>query len=176
MPTRSSRASRAATPTACAVHPNDHVNRSQSSNDVFPTAIHLSAALAIAEQLLPALKELSSTISRKAADVAETVKTGRTHLMDAMPLTLGQEIGAWRTQIEDAVARLQVCRPRLHALAQGGTAVGTGSTRTRGSAPSVAALLSRQTSLDLRPAAISSRHWPRRTRPWSCPGTCARSR
>jgi fumarate hydratase class II len=134
------------------VHPNDHVNRSQSSNDVVPTVIHLSAALAISEQLLPALKELSETIGRKAADVGETVKTGRTHLMDAMPLTLGQELGAWRTQVEDAVARLQGCRPRLHTLAQGGTAVGSGINAPPQFAERTAALLSRQTGLDLRPS------------------------
>jgi len=143
------------------VHPNDDVNRSQSSNDVIPTAIHLSAALAIAEHLLPALKELSETIGRKAADVGETVKTGRTHLMDAMPLTLGQELGAWRTQIDDGIARLQSARPRLHCLAQGGTAVGTGINAPPEFAVRMAALLSRQTSLDLRPsrdlcAALSS--------------------
>ncbi len=135
-----------------AVHANDHVNRSQSSNDVFPTAMHLSAALAIAEQLLPALKELSGTIGRKAADLAEIVKTGRTHLMDAMPLTLGQELGAWRTQIEDGVARLNSCRPRLHALAQGGTAIGSGINAPPAFGARVASLLSRQTSLDLRPS------------------------
>ena len=134
------------------VHPNDHVNRSQSSNDVIPTVIHLSAALAIAEQLLPALKELAETIARKAADVGEAVKTGRTHLMDAMPLTLGQELGAWRTQVEDAVARLQSCRPRLHSLAQGGTAVGTGINAPPEFAAKFAALLSKQTGLDLRPS------------------------
>ena len=98
------------------VHPNDDVNRSQSSNDVVPTAIHLSAALAVAEQLLPALQELSETIGRKAADVGETVKTGRTHLMDAMPITLGQELGAWRTLVEDSIARIRSCWPRLHCL------------------------------------------------------------
>jgi fumarate hydratase class II len=135
-----------------AVHANDHVNRSQSSNDVFPTAMHLSAALAIAEQLLPALKELSGTIGRKAADLGEIVKTGRTHLMDAMPLTLGQELGAWRTQIEDGVARLNSCRPRLHALAQGGTAIGSGINAPPAFGARVATLLSRQTSLDLRPS------------------------
>ena len=134
------------------VHANDHVNRGQSSNDVVPTAIHLGAALALSESLLPALKELIDTINRKAGDVGETVKTGRTHLMDAMPLTLGQEMGAWRTQLEDAVTRLQGCRPRLHALAQGGTAVGTGINANPHFAPKVAALLSQQTGLDLRPA------------------------
>jgi fumarate hydratase class II len=134
------------------VHANDHVNRSQSSNDVIPTAIHLSAALAVSEALLPALKELIETIASKAGDVGEIVKTGRTHLMDAMPITLGQELGAWRTQLEDAVTRLQAVRPRLHSLAQGGTAVGTGLNADPHFAPKVAALLSTRTGLDLRPA------------------------
>ena len=138
--------------TAPPVHPNDHVNRGQSSNDVIPTVIHLSAALALSQSLLPALKELIDTISRKAADVGDQVKTGRTHLMDAMPLTLGQEMGAWRSQLEDAVNRLQSCRPRLHSLAQGGTAVGTGVNVDPRFADRVAALLSQQTGLDLRPA------------------------
>jgi fumarate hydratase class II len=131
------------------VHPNDHVNRSQSSNDVVPSAIHVGAALALAELLLPALKELSDTLGRKAADVGDTVKTGRTHLMDAMPLTLGQEMGAWRAQVDDAIARLQATRPRLHALALGGTAVGSGVNAPAGFAAAAAALLSRQTGLDL---------------------------
>jgi fumarate hydratase class II len=135
-----------------AVHPNDHVNRSQSSNDVIPTAIHVGAALALAESLMPALKELAETIARKAADVGDTVKTGRTHLMDAMPLTLGQEMGAWRAQVEDGIARLHATRPRLHALALGGTAVGSGINAPAGFAPRAAALLSRQTGLDLQPS------------------------
>jgi fumarate hydratase class II len=135
-----------------AVHPNDHVNRGQSSNDVIPTAIHLSAALALSESLLPALKELSETLARKAGDVGEVVKTGRTHLMDAMPVTLGQELGGWRAQIEDGIARLQGCRSRLHSLAQGGTAVGTGVNADPEFGAKVAALLSQQTGLDLRPA------------------------
>ena len=134
------------------VHPNDDVNRSQSSNDVIPTAIHLSAAIALSGTLLPALMELIETLGRKAADVGETVKTGRTHLMDAMPITLGQELGAWRSQIEDAVTRLQGCRTRLHALAQGGTAVGTGINAHPQFAAKVAAQLSARTGLDLRPA------------------------
>ena len=135
-----------------AVHPNDHVNRSQSSNDVIPTAIHVGAALALAESLLPALKELAETIARKAADVGDAVKTGRTHLMDAMPVTLGQEMGAWRAQVEDGIARLHATRPRLHALALGGTAVGTGINAPPGFAARAAALLSRQTGLDLKPS------------------------
>jgi fumarate hydratase class II len=143
------------------VHPNDHVNLSQSSNDVVPTAIHLSAALALAEKLLPALRELSETIARKAADVGDAVKTGRTHLMDAMPLTLGQELGGWRAQVDDATARIQSCRPRLHRLAQGGTAVGTGVNAPPGFAAAFAARLSVRTGLDLQPsrdffAALSS--------------------
>jgi fumarate hydratase class II len=135
-----------------AVHPNDHVNRCQSSNDVVPTCIHLAAALAITEQLLPALKELSETIGRKAGDVGDVVKTGRTHLMDAMPVTLGQELGAWRAQLDDGIARIQGCRPRLHALALGATAVGSGVNAPPGFAAQAAALLSRQTGLDLHPA------------------------
>ena len=135
-----------------AVHPNDHVNRSQSSNDVIPTAIHVAAALELAEQLQPALKDLAETIARKAADVGDTVKTGRTHLMDAMPLTLGQELGAWRAQVDDGIARLQSTRPRLHALALGGTAVGTGINAPAEFATRAATLLSRQTGLDLHPS------------------------
>jgi len=134
------------------VHANDHVNRCQSSNDVVPTVIHVSAALAITEQLLPGLRELSETIARKAGDVGEVVKTGRTHLMDAMPLTLGQELGAWRTQIEDGIARLQSCRPRLHALALGGTAVGSGINAPQGFAALAAGQLSLRTGLDLQPS------------------------
>ena len=134
------------------VHPNDDVNRAQSSNDVIPTVIHLGAALGLSESLLPALKELIDTITHKASDVGDNVKTGRTHLMDAMPVTLGQEMGAWRTQLEDAATRLQGCRPRLHALAQGGTAVGTGINANPEFAVRVARLLSQHTGLDLRPA------------------------
>jgi fumarate hydratase class II len=132
------------------IHPNDDVNRSQSSNDVIPTAIHLSAALAISETLVPALRELNETIARKAGDIGHIVKTGRTHLMDAMPLTFAQEMGAWRAQIDDGMARLQSTRPRLHSLAQGGTAVGTGINAHREFGARVAALLSKQTGLDLR--------------------------
>ncbi|MCM2310992.1 MAG: class II fumarate hydratase [Steroidobacteraceae bacterium] len=133
------------------VHPNDHVNRCQSSNDVVPTVIHLAAALAVTEQLLPGLKELSETLARKAGDVGDIVKTGRTHLMDAMPLTLGQELGAWRAQVDDGIARLQGCRPRLHALALGGTAIGSGINAPPGFAAKAASLLSLQTGLDLHP-------------------------
>ena len=158
------------------VHPNDHVNRSQSSNDVIPTVIHVGAALAIAEHLLPALKHLSQTLARKAADVGDTVKTGRTHLMDAMPLTLAQEMGAWRTQVDDGIARLQGSRSRLHALALGGTAVGTGINAPPEFAARAAALLSTQTALDLRPSRDFFARWPRRTPRSNSRASCARSR
>ena len=108
------------------VHPNDHVNMGQSSNDVIPTAIHVSAALEAKEKLLPALKHLAETIEAKAKAMAKITKTGRTHLMDAMPVTLGQELSGWAAQVRHGMARVEAAAPRLHALAQGGTAVGTG--------------------------------------------------
>ena len=108
------------------VHPNDHVNMGQSSNDVIPTAIHISAALEVQEKLLPALEHLAKTIEEKSKETAKYVKTGRTHLMDAMPLSLGQELSGWATQVRHGIARVKAVTPRLHALAQGGTAVGTG--------------------------------------------------
>jgi len=108
------------------VHPNDHVNLSQSSNDVMPTAIHVAAAQAIDERLLPALGHLCTGLGARMQEFQVTVKTGRTHLMDAMPLTLAQEIGGWRAQMQQAETRLRSVLPRLCALAQGGTAVGTG--------------------------------------------------
>ena len=109
-----------------AVHPNDHVNMGQSSNDVIPTAIHVGAALLLREQLEPALTHLADTLTRKEAEVGAIVKTGRTHLMDAMPVTIGQEISGWRTQVLKGLARLSATDARLLQLAQGGTAVGTG--------------------------------------------------
>ncbi len=109
-----------------AVHPNDHVNMGQSSNDAIPTAIHVGAALLLREQLLPALAHLAAVLARKEQECAGIVKTGRTHLMDAMPVTLTQELSGWRTQIEYGAARLSAVEPRLLRLAQGGTAVGTG--------------------------------------------------
>ncbi len=108
------------------VHPNDHVNRCQSSTDVVPTAIHLAAALAVRDELLPSLEAMKEAIAARIADVGHFVKPGRTHLMDALPITVGQEMQAWRSQVADAIARLQAVLPRLHRLALGGTAVGTG--------------------------------------------------
>jgi fumarate hydratase class II len=109
-----------------AVHANDHVNMSQSSNDVVPTAIHVAASLLLQEHLLPALERLRTVLGQRAAEFGDVVKTGRTHLMDAMPITLAQELEGWRAQIDNAAARLQSVTPRLFQLAQGGTAVGTG--------------------------------------------------
>jgi len=108
------------------VNPNDHVNMGQSSNDVIPTAIHLSAALVLHEQLLPSLSHLQHTISEKSEALTGLIKTGRTHLMDAMPVSLSQELSGWKQQIHQAEQRLRATQPRLHQLAQGGTAVGTG--------------------------------------------------
>src|SRR5688572_11153884 len=109
-----------------AVHPNDHVNMCQSSNDCIPTAIHVSAVLATRRELIPALQELRDQLSAKESAWAGVLKTGRTHLMDAMPLTLGQEVSGWRAQIDAAGQRLLDSERRLLALAQGGTAIGTG--------------------------------------------------
>ncbi len=110
----------------CDVHPNDHVNLSQSSNDVIPTAIHVGAAREITAALKPALEHLAGVIEGRAAALGGEVKTGRTHLMDAMPVTFGQELGGWARQMRNGCARLDASLPRLLELAQGGTAVGTG--------------------------------------------------
>jgi fumarate hydratase class II len=108
------------------VHPNDDVNCSQSSNDMIPTAIHVAAALEIQDNLLPALRHLQEAFLTRSRETADVVKTGRTHLMDAMPITLGQELAGFAAQIEMSIERLLVSQPRLLELAAGGTAVGTG--------------------------------------------------
>jgi fumarate hydratase class II len=134
------------------VHPNDHVNMSQSSNDVIPTAIHLSALLGIEQHLLPALAYLNAVITRRIGDIGEIVKTGRTHLMDAMPVTFGQEMSGWHAQIELGTTRIMECRPRLQALALGGTAVGTGINADPKFAGLAARYLSVKSGLELRPS------------------------
>jgi len=134
------------------IHPNDHVNMSQSSNDVIPTCVHVSAAIAIHDNLLPALKVLSSTLEKKANEVRDVVKTGRTHLMDAMPVTLGQELDGWRAQIDNATARLGDSMSRITALAQGGTAVGTGINAHPEFGNKVSVLLSEKTGVEFSPA------------------------
>jgi fumarate hydratase class II len=114
------------------VHPNDHVNRGQSSNDTFPTAMHVAAALEVEESLVPALEHLQAALEAKAKAFASIVKIGRTHLQDATPLTLGQELGAYAHQLRYGVLRVRGCLPRLLELAQGGTAVGTGLNARKG--------------------------------------------
>jgi fumarate hydratase class II len=109
-----------------AIHPNDHVNFGQSSNDVIPTALHVSAVLEIERELLPALTHLAATLGRKAREWDDVIKTGRTHLMDATPIRLGQEFSGYAAQIEHGIARVQATLPDLRELAIGGTAVGTG--------------------------------------------------
>lgn len=108
------------------VSANDQVNMGQSSNDVIPSCIHISAAMALADDLIPALEHLSEQIGLRSKECATVVKTGRTHLMDAVPVTLGQSLGAWATQVDQVIRNLNTCRPMLQSLAQGGTAVGTG--------------------------------------------------
>ncbi|HXA70199.1 MAG TPA: class II fumarate hydratase [Stellaceae bacterium] len=108
------------------VHPNDHVNMSQSSNDSFPTAMHIATVTEIHQRLLPALRHLQEALSERSRAFADIVKIGRTHLQDATPVTLGQEFGAYARQVELGIARVEACLPRLFPLAQGGTAVGTG--------------------------------------------------
>jgi len=139
----------AATGSGLDIHPNDHVNHGQSSNDVIPTAIHLSAALQIARHLDPALEALVNSLEKKAVSLNDRVKTGRTHLMDAMPISLGQEIGAWAAQMELCRQRLQATLPRLCQLAQGGTAVGTGINAHPEFGPRMASRLSELTGLEL---------------------------
>ncbi len=134
-----------------AVGPNDHVNMGQSSNDVIPTAIHLSAALEVSHRLRPALVQLRATIDERAVELDHVVKTGRTHLMDAMPLRLGQELGGWSSQVGQAIERLDSAMLRLCRLAQGGTAVGTGINAHPEFAERMARELSEQTGLAFVP-------------------------
>ncbi len=133
------------------ISPNDHVNMGQSSNDTIPTAIHLSAALECKNKLLPALDTLANAIEIRSGELISVVKTGRTHLMDAMPMTLGQELGAWASQIRHGIDRIEASLPRIHRLAQGGTAVGTGINAHPEFAERMAKTLSHKTGLKLQP-------------------------
>jgi fumarate hydratase class II len=135
------------------VHPNDHVNMSQSSNDVIPTALHVSAALACRETLVPALEHLEKVTRQRAQELGGVIKTGRTHLMDAMPVSFGQELGGWAAQVGAGRARVTGCLDRLHGLAQGGTAVGTGINAHPDFAARFAASLSTQTGIRFQRAA-----------------------
>ncbi|MFI1799909.1 class II fumarate hydratase [Streptomyces sp. NPDC020379] len=134
------------------VHPNDHVNASQSSNDVFPSSIHIAATAAVTGDLIPALEHLAAALERKAAEFADVVKSGRTHLMDATPVTLGQEFGGYAAQVRYGAERLRASLPRLAELPLGGTAVGTGINTPAGFAGAVIAEVARTTGLPLTEA------------------------
>jgi fumarate hydratase class II len=129
------------------VHPNDHVNRSQSSNDVFPTAMHIAAAEALTHQLLPALKELTATFDQKVEEFKDIIKIGRTHLQDATPLTLGQEFSGYAAQLHESIRRVEAALGPLYNLALGGTAVGTGLNAQAGFAEQAAARIAALTGL-----------------------------
>jgi fumarate hydratase class II len=137
---------------AADVHPNDHVNMSQSSNDVIPTTIQVSACLEVKDRLMPSLEHLERAISDKADELASVVKTGRTHLMDAMPVTFGQELGTWACQVASCRARIASALQRLRSLPQGGTAVGTGINAPAEFGEHVAAELKALTGFDFAAA------------------------
>ena len=135
------------------VHPNDHVNRAQSSNDCFPTAMHIAAARAVHDELLPAITELSNGLATQAERHAEVLKTGRTHLMDATPITFGQELSAFVAQLNTSAHAIRATLPAVYELAQGGTAVGTGLNAPPGFAAAIADELAALTGLPLVGAA-----------------------
>ncbi|MDX6228351.1 MAG: fumarate hydratase, class [Frankiales bacterium] len=134
------------------VHPNDHVNASQSSNDVFPSSIHIAATDAVVHDLIPALEHLAESLERKASEWVSVVKSGRTHLMDATPVTLGQEFGGYAAQVRFGIERLRASLPRLAELPLGGTAVGTGINTPPGFSAAVIAEVARTTGLPLTEA------------------------
>ncbi len=134
------------------VHPNNHVNMGQSSNDVIPTAIHVSAFLLVHESLVPSLEHLESALKHREHECDDIVKTGRTHLMDAMPLRLGQEISGWAYQAHQSIERIRSCKPRLAKLAIGGTAVGTGVNTHRAFGRKTAERIAHMTGLPFREA------------------------
>ncbi len=134
------------------VHPNDDVNMSQSSNDVFPSAVHLAAAQLVVSDVVPAAQRLSKALRKKQREFASVVKSGRTHLMDATPVTLGQEFGGYATQVDDAIARFDDTLPRVCVLPLGGTAVGTGINAPKGFARRVIARLAERTQLPVTEA------------------------
>ncbi len=135
------------------VHPNDHVNLGQSSNDVIPTAIHVACCLEAQQTLLPAIQHLEAALESKARELGDLVKTGRTHLMDAMPLSLSQEMGGWCEQLIKARARISSATTRMHQIALGGTAVGTGINTHREFGRRVADLLAARTGVAFEEAA-----------------------
>ena len=134
------------------VHPNDHVNASQSSNDVFPTSVHVAVTAALVNDLVPALDHLAVSLEKKAEDFAGIVKSGRTHLMDATPVTLGQEFGGYAAQVRYGIERIQSALPRVAEVPLGGTAVGTGINTPQGFSARVIELLAEETGLPLTEA------------------------
>lgn len=137
---------------AAEVHPNDHVNASQSSNDVFPTSVHVAATEALIKDLVPALEYLAESLERKAVEFKDVVKSGRTHLMDATPVTLGQEFGGYAAQVRYGVERIHASLPRIAEVPLGGTAVGTGINTPDGFSARVIELLAEETGLPLTEA------------------------
>mmetsp|Transcript_15704 Transcript_15704/g.28205 ORF Transcript_15704/g.28205 Transcript_15704/m.28205 type:complete len:472 (-) Transcript_15704:89-1504(-) len=129
------------------VHPNDHVNKGQSSNDTFPTAMHISAAIQIRDVLLPGLTRLHKALADKSSEFKDIIKCGRTHWQDATPLTLGQEFGGYAQQVKNAIARVNACLPRLYELAIGGTAVGTGLNTSKGWSEAMAKQIAKMTGI-----------------------------
>ena len=129
------------------VHPNDHVNMSQSSNDTFPTAMHSAIGTTARDVLIPGLRSLHRALVAKATEIADVIKIGRTHTQDATPLTLGQEFGGYAYQVEQGIARVESALPNIYALAQGGTAVVTGLNTKTGYAEAVAQSIARITEL-----------------------------
>ncbi|MFD0773654.1 class II fumarate hydratase [Streptomonospora algeriensis] len=134
------------------VHPNDHVNASQSSNDVYPSSLHIAAVSAVVEELIPALRHLEGALRAKAGEFATVVKSGRTHLMDATPVTLGQEFAGYAAQVRNGVERLEATLPRVAELPLGGTAVGTGINTPEGFAAKVISEIASTTGLPLTEA------------------------
>jgi fumarate hydratase class II len=135
------------------VHPNDHVNRGQSSNDSFPTAMHIAAAKTLHERTLPGLQKLRTALASKVEEFQSVVKIGRTHCQDATPLTLGQEFGGYLQQVDYGIMRVQACLPSIYRLALGGTAVGTGLNTFEGYAEAIAAAIAEETGLPFTSAA-----------------------
>lgn len=134
------------------IHPNDHVNRSQSSNDTFPTAMHLAAAHAVTDRLLPMTRKLHAALVKKAETFKSLIKIGRTHLMDAVPVTLGQEFSGYAAQLAHCIERMENALPHLYELAIGGTAVGTGLGAPKGFAEKMCKNLAEKTGLPFKPA------------------------
>jgi len=134
------------------VHPNDHVNKSQSTNDVFPTAMHMSIAIEAREKLLPSLKLLNSELKKKSKQFNKILKVGRTHLQDATPITLGQEFSGYNSQLNTCIKRIEIALKEIYFLAQGGTAVGTGLNTKKGFDKNIVAQIKKMTKLPFKPA------------------------